>query len=481
MSGSLCIHGHFYQPPRENPFTGIMQSDEYAQKITGGKYSNWNEIICNECYKPNAEAGNFSLMTFDLYRTLAEWVETYDPSTYKKIIDESYKNYLLDGVGSAFCGSWNHSILPLLKDEDIELEIYWGCQDFRKRFGYEPIGFWLAETAVSKKVLDVLAKNGIRLVILAPWQVENPVDTSKLYWTSLYEGRRICISFYDKDLSDGLSFDSSAMQNADGFVNKYIKSRNIPDKHVILGATDGERYGHHFKSGEKFLNYLMNSSVPNAGYQRSTIIKSFLETPITDEVFIRDFTSWSCLCGDLKRWKEDCSCSVDYNNYNKRVNGSWKSALFKAIHTLSENIDTFTNNLLLDVIPDLYNAKKEYVKVYLKQMEEKEFEAKYIPQHSVWKNKNVLKILDMHRYRLASFTSCGWFFEDVDRPEPRIVIGNAKKALSVLSEVNYRSKMIDFEEIFVSQLSEAKSNKTTRTGKDLYLEYGQLLSAYMDA
>jgi alpha-amylase/alpha-mannosidase (GH57 family) len=476
MSGNVCIHGHFYQPPRENPFTGEMQSDDFAKKITGGRFANWNEIICNECYKPNADTGNFSLITFDLYRTLAEWIEGYDPETYKKIIQESYKNYQRDGIGSAFCGSWNHSILPLLKEEDIELEVYWGVQDFIKRFGYEPVGFWLAETAVSRKVLDVLAKNGIRLVILAPWQSESPVDTTKIYWTQLYENRRICVAFYDKDVSDGLSFDSSAMENSDGFTDKYITHRPLNDNHIILGATDGERYGHHFKSGEKFLNYLMNYSLEAKGVNKSTVIKSFLETPVRDQVYIKDFTSWSCLCGDLKRWKQDCECSVDYNDYNKRVNGEWKAKLFNAVHTLSENLDTFTNNILLDVIPDLFNAKREFVKVILNTDYEKEFVAKYIPDHSYWKNRNIFKLLEVHKYRLASFTSCGWFFEDVDRPEPRIVIGNAKKALSLIGEANFTTKMLDFEETFVSQLAETKSNRTGRTGKDLYLEYGPMLN-----
>lgn len=476
MTAFVCIHGHFYQPPRENPFTGKIPDDEYVQKMSNGKYSNWNEVICEECYKPNADIENFSLITFDLYRTLAEWIKTYDPTTYQKIIDENYKVYQKDGIGSAFCGSWNHSILPLLRDHDIELEVYWGCQDFINRFGHAPVGFWLAETAVSKKVLDVLAQNGIRIVILAPWQAETDVDTTKLYWTQLYEGRRICVAFYDRELSNRLSFDSESMKNADGFTEKFISSRHLNERQTLLGATDGERYGHHFKDGEKFLSYFLTASIHNANYQQGTIIKSYLEIPVKDEVFIKDFTSWSCLCGDLKRWKQDCDCCVDYNDYNRRMNGDWKKYLFEAIHTLSENLESFTDHLMIEHIPDLFEAKKEYVKVLLQTMSEKDFIKKYIPNHSVWKNKNLLKLLDMHKFRLASFTSCGWFFEDIDRPEPRIVIGQAKRALSVLGEVNFSAKMIEFEKDFLDKLEMAKSNRTHKTGKDLYLEYGPLLA-----
>ncbi|MDQ3239293.1 MAG: DUF3536 domain-containing protein, partial [bacterium] len=302
------------------------------------------------------------------------------------------------------------------------------------------------------------------------------VDTTKLYWTQLYENRRICISFYDKELSDGLSFDSVAMENSERFVDKYISPRSITSNQVVLGATDGERYGHHFKSGESFLNYFLSTSLVNNGYKKSTIIQSYLETPIKDEIFIKDFTSWSCLCGNLKRWKEDCDCSVNYDDFNKRVDGHWKTILFNAVHTLSAELDSFINQILIDVIPDLYNAKKEYVKVLLKTISEKEFLNTYVPDHAVWKNKNIFTLLNIHHYRLASFTSCGWFFEDIDRPEPRIVIGNAKKALSLLKESNFKSHMIDLEDHFVSQLALAKSNRSALTGKDIYLEYGPLLS-----
>ncbi len=442
-----------------------------------GKIQNWNERINEECYRPNAQIGNFSLMSFDLYRSLAEWMEEHDPETYHKIIHSDQETYEKDGVGTAFCGSWDHAILPLLHEDDIELEIYWGYADFLKRFKHAPIGFWLAETGASRKVLDILAQNGMRLVILAPWQTSNPIDTTKLHWIELYEGRRISAVFYDKDISSALSFDNNSMIDADVFAKNYVAPRGKQDGVHLLGATDGERYGHHLKGGEKFLQRFLNQSLDQYSFKPTTVMKMYAQSPIKEEAFLQDNTSWSCLCGDLKRWKEDCDCCVDYDDYNKRVSGEWKKHLFNAIMGLSENIVDITVKQLKELVHDPHHAMKEYIHVHLRQVTESEF----IQKHKVRDLKHsevdvILKLCAMQIYRLASFTSCGWFFSDIDRPEPRIVIGNAKKALAMLAEIGHADKVMELEEKFVALLHQAKSNRSAITGKDLYLEYAPVVA-----
>jgi alpha-amylase/alpha-mannosidase (GH57 family) len=474
MAGNVSIHGHFYQPPRKNPFTNKDTEDQYVVEMTKGKHRSWNEIILEECYRPNAEMGNFSLITFDLYRSLSEWLEENDPTTYRKIIESDNKVYQEHGFGSALGGSWDHAMLPLLPHEDMEIEIYWGNQDFLKRFGHSPVGFWLPETGVSRDVLDVLAQNGIRLVILAPWQVQHQVDTTKLYWTALKNGRRMSIAFYDKQLSDGLSFDNYTMADCDSFFKKYVESRGNANS-FILGATDGERYGHHLKQGEKFLQYFLTQSVPNGHFNADTLVNAFAQSTPQDEVTIQDNTSWSCLCGDLKRWKQDCDCSVDYDRYNMRVNGEWKTHLFNAIHSLSEDLNQITDTYLSSLLKDVHMSKKEYIDVYLRNITESEFIDKHKARDLTnTEIKKVLQLLQMQIYRLASFTSCAWFFADVDRPEPRIAISNAKKALSTLREIDEFERMMKLEKAFVEKLALAKSNRSNKTAKDLYLEYQPL-------
>ncbi len=476
MKSTIAIHGHFYQPPRTDPFTGEDTVDPFVLDQTNGKYKSWNEIICDECYKPNADLGNFSLISFDLYRSLAQWLEKYNPSVYYKIIQNDQIAFGKDGFGSAFCGSWDHAILPLLSSEDKELEIYWGYHDYVKRFGHNPVSFWLAETAVSYDVLDILAKNGLRLVLLAPWQTTNPVDTTKIYWINLREGRRICAAFYDKQLSDNLSFNSQAMLDADHFAKDYLASRNLHDSQILLGATDGERYGHHLRGGEKFLNRLLTKSVPDVNMENVTLSKAFAQVSPKDEAFIKDNTSWSCLCGDLKRWKQDCECCVDYDRNNMRVNGQWKAVLFNAINTMSQSLVAVTDNILSKLLINPTEAKKEYIHVHLHTITESEFLAKHqrkpLDAHEI---HIVMKACQMQVYRLAAFTSCGWFFSDLDRPEPRIVIGNMKKALSMLSELGHVEHMMNLEKAFITELGNAKSNFTSKTGRDLYLEYRSLL------
>jgi len=471
MKPAFAIHGHFYQPPRNDPFTKKIPN---SQK--NGSYD-WNSVINQQCYKPNAQIGNFSLMTFDLYRSLAEWLQENDLETYNIIVQSDKQKYIENGLGTAFGGSWDHAILPLLRDEDIDIEVYWGNVDYQNRFNHVPIGFWLAETAVSNKVLDILAKNGIRLVILAPWQASNPIDTQKLYWVELKEGRRITVAFYNNDISSALSFDNESMQSVQKFTDKYIKNQNHKENTLCMAATDGERYGHHLQYGEKFLNALFKQDSINSDFVIEPLTQIYSQLQTKDQAYIVDNSSWSCLCGDLKRWKQDCDCNVAYERNNQRVSGEWKATLFNAIYTVSDEIVRITDKMLQLLVKDPHAAKKEYVHVYLRQITESEF----VNKHSLQKLQSreilhLLKICAMQIYRLASFTSCGWFFADLDRPEPRIVIGNAKKALSMLGEIGKVKEMMQLEETFVSLLAGSKSNFTNLTGKDIYLEFQQIVT-----
>src|SRR6266516_4451666 len=221
----LCLHGHFYQPPREDPFTGQQPIEPSATP-----YANFNEKITSECYHPNAEAGNFEAINYDLGPTLAAWLEVMYPDVYQRIIDADRKHLARYGVGNAMAQSYNHTILPLATSRDKRTQILWGLSDFRYRYGREATGLWLPETAVDLESLDLLAQNGIIYTVLAPWQAATPIAPSEPYLVRLPGGRRITVFFFNAPLSGGVSFDWNMTENADLFAASYLPGHLMQSK-----------------------------------------------------------------------------------------------------------------------------------------------------------------------------------------------------------------------------------------------------------
>ena len=479
MPHFFCVHGHFYQPDRVDPFSNDTPIDTNVFMATRRKYTNWNELINAQCYAPNAKLGNFGLISFDLVRPLAEWLCLHDTETYHAILNSATLVYQRDKVLPALASSWDHVILPLVNDVDLQLQIAWGIRDFEVRFGCKPQGFWLPETAVSNRVLTVLAKYGIRMVILSSHQAQEGVDTSKFYRVHLDNSLAIDVAFFNKEFSDRLSFDNAGMADADGFI------KNIPRGDVakdsggfLLGATDGERYGHHLDGGQQFLNDLMTKSAINHGYEVIPLTTMHMRANVTDTISIVEMSSWSCLCGGLKRWIGDCNCSLDYTNGNARVDGGWKSFLFGAVSALSKELWNYSYNFFTKVLYNPVDACTDYVEVMLHQQTESDFLAKHAFNHL--NNNDIRKLfilLSMQRYRLASYTSCGTFFWQLDRPEPRIVINQAKKALSFLGMINEQTLMYRLEASFIDTLNKSVDYKSGLTGKDIYEESGHLYDA----
>ncbi len=254
----LCLHGHFYQPPREDPFTNQVPVEPAATP-----YANFNEKITTECYRPNAEAGNFDAINFDLGPTLANWLEDTHHDVYQRIIDADKKHKANFGVGNAMAQAYNHTILPLAKTRDKRTQILWGLSDFRHRYGRDATGMWLAETAVDIECLDLLAQHGITYTVLAPWQAATNIDPSEPYLVSLPGGRSITVFFFNAPLSGGVSFDSNMTDNADLFATSFLPAHLVQSKResgeaqLILIATDGELYGHHKYWRDKFLTHLI--------------------------------------------------------------------------------------------------------------------------------------------------------------------------------------------------------------------------------
>lgn len=415
---AFCIHGHFYQPSREDPLTGRIPLEEGA-----APYENWNERILDHCYAPNAVLQNFEKISFNLGPTLFNWLDMRDPHTAALIVEQDLSNVRRFGVGNAMAQPYHHTILPLATRMDKLTQVRWGIADFERRFGHRPAGMWLPETAADDETLDVLAECGIEFTILAPWQADKPhLDGTRPYRVELASGRSIAVFFYDADISTRISFDPDATSNADSFLNTFIAPRFTPADRpqLVLAASDGELYGHHQPFRDKFLQRLMRGAAENSDIQVTYPALWLLENPPTETIRIRENTSWSCHHG-VSRWKETCGCTP---------HGDWKERLRKALDTLAVEIDRLYLDTVSPLVYTPWELRHEYIRVVIGETSVEGLIQLYARRElSNAEIRTVDMLLAAQFERQRMFTSCGWFFEDFDRIEPRNVVAYAAQAV----------------------------------------------------
>jgi len=449
---SFCIHGHFYQPPREDPFTGAIPFEEGAKP-----FANFNEKINAECYRPNAELGNFEALNFNLGPTLAAWLEGHDPLTHQRIVEADGRNMAAHGLGNALAQAYHHTILPLATRRDKETQIIWGMADFRHRFGHEPLGMWLPEMAVDQETLEVLASQGIAFTLLSPHQAKGQLDGPGPYRVRLPHGREMAIFFRDEALSNRIAFNPELTNSAKDFVGNCLSGVHGPgDEGLRLVATDGETFGHHHRGRERFLHNLLYEEAPRAGYEVTFLARYLQEHPPVAEVTIIDGTSWSCGHG-VARWREGCACTPGESR--------WKRPLRGALDRLAKEMDALYQDEVKRWVVDPWRLRNGYIRVVLGEMEGRDF----LAQQAVGKldeeeAKRILTLLEAQYYRQAMYTSCGFFFEDLSRLEPRYVIAYAAKAINLVKEATG----ISLEEGFKRDLRLATSWITDQTGEDIY-------------
>ena len=456
----LCLHGHFYQPPRDNPFTNQVPIEPAATP-----YANFNEKITTECYLPNAEAGNFDYINFDLGPTLAKWLENAHLDVYLRIIEADRKHKSKYGVGNAMAQAYNHTILPLASARDKRTQIRWGLSDFRHRYGRDATGMWLAETAVDIECLDLLAQQGVTYTVLAPWQAATNIDPSEPYLVSLPGGRSITVFFFNAPLSGGVSFDTSMTDNADLFAESYLPEhivqakRDAGESQLILIATDGELYGHHKYWRDKFLTHLIQIGAPGFGFEVCSLEYYMRMYPPTKEVNLRTPSSWSCGHG-VARWDMGCECTEGDSN--------WKGDLNRALRNLAEKGDQLFERYAAETLTDPWSARDAYLPVREGWEPVERFWSQFgkhqQPPADESQARRTMLLLEAQYYQQCSFTSCGFFFEDLDRIEPRNDIAFARRAISL----NWQATGIDLQPEFIQDLQQAKSWRTSLTGADIY-------------
>ena len=478
MDRYVCIHGHFYQPPRENPWLESIEMQDSAYP-----YHDWNERITAECYAPNSVSrildgenrilqlvNNYAKMSFDFGPTLLNWMERKAPAVYQAILEadkESQKNF--SGHGSALALPYNHVILPLANRRDKYTQVYWGVRDFAHRFRRQPEGMWLPETAVDLETLDIFADLGITFTILAPHQAGTVrplggrswhdvsggrIDPTMPYQLKLPSGKSIAIFFYDGPISRAVAFEG-LLARGENLVDRLLGAfRGERDWYEIVHiATDGESYGHHHRFGEMALAYALNSIESNTTVSLTNYGEYLEHHPPTHQVEILERTSWSCAHG-IDRWWSNCGCN---SGNHPAWNQEWRTPLRNTLDWLRDSVAAPFERASRALFKDPWTARDEYIGLVLDRSPESV--ARFFARHAAraldaTEQITALKLLELQRHAMLMYTSCGWFFDELSGIETVQVLQYAGRAVHLAQELFGDS----LEETLVGKLEAAKSN-----------------------
>jgi alpha-amylase/alpha-mannosidase (GH57 family) len=446
---TLAVHCHFYQPPRENPWT-----EEVAREPSAAPFHDWNARIDAECYRPNAYArivddtgrveaivNNYGRLSFNMGPTLLAWMEQHAADTYRRILEADRE------CGGAVAQAYGHMILPLGSEPDQRTQIRWGLADFEHRFGRRPTGMWLPEAAVDDRTLALLVDEGIEFTILAPSQADadEPVDTRRLYrWAHPdRSGRGLTIVFYDGDLSHAAAFELSGL-SSEAFIDRVAASANGDDGLVAL-ATDGETFGHHHRWGDRLLAHALTVAAPERGIAVSNLNQWVARTRPEDEVRIRE-SSWSCAHG-LGRWREDCGCST---GGQPGWHQAWRKPLRQALDQLRDRLVEVVERRGPQVLRDPWAARDAYLPVVMGWRDRDDFAAEHVVGDAV----EAFTLLEAMRHAMAMYTSCGWFFNDLAGIETVQILRYAARVMDHLRELGEDPG----EDQFLDVLAAAESN-----------------------
>jgi alpha-amylase/alpha-mannosidase (GH57 family) len=481
MDRYVCIHGHFYQPPRENAWLEAVELQDSAYP-----YHDWNEKITAECYGPNATSrildpagriirlvNNYSRISFNFGPTLLTWMEKNSQDSYAAILEadrQSQQNF--SGHGSALAQAYNHMILPLANRSDKETQVVWGIRDFEFRFGHKPEGMWLPETAVDTETLEIVAEHGILFTILAPsqgsrvrpidsdeWQDVSggKIDPTMTYRLTLPSGRSMTLFFYDGPISRAVAFEG-LLNDGEAFANRVLGafSEDRDWAQIAHIATDGESYGHHHRNGDMALAYALDY-IESHNLARLTNYGEYLEMhPPTHEVEIFENTSWSCSHG-IERWRSDCGCNAGgYPAWSQAWRGPLRDALDWLRDTLAPGYQIAAGAL----VKDPWAARNDYIEVLLDRSSESI--ERFFSQHAI-RDLNesdkirLLKLLELQRHTMLMYTSCGWFFDELSGIETVQVLQYAGRAVQLAQDLfggNIESQFLELLEAARSNIAE---------------------------
>jgi alpha-amylase/alpha-mannosidase (GH57 family) len=518
MGRFLCVHGHFYQPPRENPWTEEIEAQESAQP-----YHDWNARITAECYAPNAAArlfngdgriasivSNYASMSFNFGPTLLAWMQEAEPAVYAAVLAaDGASRARFSGHGGAMAQGYNHLIMPLANRRDKETQIVWGQRDFARRFGRQAAGMWLPETAVDVESLDLMAAHGVRFTILEPHQArrvralspgslampviaplaptapatpvtsvapptvgrhwrdvtDGSIDPTRPYLVKLPSGRRIAVFFYDGPIARAVAFER-LLESGEGFAGRLVAAAPAEGHdRLVHVATDGETYGHHHRYGEMALAYALRQIEASGAATLTNYAEYLAAHPPVEQVEIVENSSWSCVHG-VDRWREDCGCRI---GGEAGWNQAWRAPLRQALDELRDGIAPLWEEAAGEIFAAPWQARDDYVTVLLDRSPAA-VEA-FLESHAAGatptgaRRVRALALLEMQRHAMLMYTSCGWFFDDIAGLEAVQVLRYAGRAAQLADELLGSHA----ERALLRHLAWARSNDPQAgSGRDLY-------------
>src|SRR5271157_103238 len=477
--GYICIHGHFYQPPRENPWLEAVELQESAHP-----YHDWNERIDAECYARNAASrildeqkrivrivNNYAKISFNFGPTLLSWIQANDPPVYRAILEaDAESGKAFSGHGSALAQPYNHMIMPLANERDKYTQTFWGVRDFEHRFGRRPEGMWLPETAVDLPTLEILAQVGMKFTILAPNQAsrvrkiggrnwkdvgKGQIDPTMVYRLRLPSGRTISLFFYDGPISRAIAFEG-LLDNGEQFAQRLLgafSEETRPWPELVHIATDGETYGHHHPYGEMALTYALNQIESNELAELINYGLYLERHPATHLVEVLENSSWSCVHG-VERWRSNCGCN---SGGHPGWNQEWRASLREAFDWLRDTLAPLFEEKAGAFLKDPWAARNDYVDVLLDRSAESR--DRFLARHaavplSEAERITVWKLMELQRNAMLMYTSCGWFFDELSGIETVQVMQYAGRAAQLADQLFGNQG----ETLFMEKLSKAKSN-----------------------
>jgi alpha-amylase/alpha-mannosidase (GH57 family) len=476
----VCIHGHFYQPPRENPWLG-----EVELEMSAAPHHDWNQRITLECYRANAAArlvdgenhilalrNNYRSLSFNFGPTLLGWIERHAPWLYAILLDTDRESCArFNGHGNAMAQVYSHLIMPLANRRDKVTQVQWGARDFMHRFGRVPEGMWLAETAVDLETLQVLAEAGVRFTVLSPfqaarWRSLDPgapwhdaaggtIPSGQPYRCLLGGGLAIDLFFYDAQLAQSVAFER-VLEHSSRLVAGIEAACRRRDTHpgpwLAHAATDGESYGHHFKFGDMALAATFRDLEANPLVQVTNYSAFLAEFPPVAEVEVLENTAWSCAHG-LGRWKADCGCRVggEWGWHQK-----WREPLREGLNQLRDALAEHYEREMQKLVRDPWQARDDYIDVLLYPAGRTEsfFRDQARRPLAAAERVRMLQLLEMQRAAMFMFTSCGWFFDDISGLESTIILRYAARAMQLAGATGAP----DLESGLLHKLAQAPSN-----------------------
>jgi alpha-amylase/alpha-mannosidase (GH57 family) len=453
----LCVHCHYYQPPRGNPFT-----DEPLVEKDAAPYTNWNERVTAECYAPNAALGNFDLVSFNLGETLAAWLARYASGTYQRILEGDANHLARFGVGNAVAQGMHHTILPLARYEDKVTQVRWGKEVFAHRLGRPTQGLWLPEMAVDLETLEVLVDHGIEWTVLSEGQIIRSASGSGPFWLNLPGGKRIKVFVRDDYLSNDIAFNLGHFGGAGRWAREVLVARKREAGALTLIATDGETFGHHWRGEEQFLHWLLTYEARAVGYEVVTLNRyASLVTPVAEaEIRIKENTSWSCGHG-LARWATGCTCTPGES--------TWKGALRRAMDNLRFEVD----GVYLDFVKrldgvDPYALRDGYIDVVVGTVAPEKFLAVRGIDLDGEAAASLMKLVEAQFYRQRMYSSCAFFFPELDAHATVYGIANGAFAIRLTREATGIDLSGHFRrDLSIATQRDVKKDRLIR-GSDLY-------------